>query len=149
MKVQFIRVVVGGAAAILLASCGTAQKNVGTPLKDTTSLPQTTPDTQNTAPQKLKALTANHLSQGAIDCFEEGLKNEAGEVLTCEPSAVLFENQSLLVASDKKTIGENRAPVFMVGLENGLPQKNHKYLVRTVFQKVRKIEDFSQSPTQD
>jgi hypothetical protein len=107
-----------------------------------------TPVAQADAPieAQTKHYTALHIQQGKVSCFDAQTRNNAGELLTCEPSAVIYNNGSLLIASDKKTEGELLSPVFKVQLKEGVPQSSPSYVQESLFKETRKIEDLSQGP---
>ena len=128
-----------------LLGCPAAHKTVKPPVKAASPIVGGQ-DKIKEEPQAKGKLSAVHLKQGRIECFETGTMNNDGEPLTCEPSAVLFEGGNLLVASDKKTVGENLSPVFVVGYDGDAPKDRQKYLMNSIFTSVRKIEDFSVSP---
>ena len=79
-----------------------------------------------------------------IDCFEEGLKTEQGEVVYCGASAAVFDNTRIILASDKSIPGNDRSPVFSFNyMENGLIRGLPTYLTAAPFLNAIKYEDMT------
>jgi len=128
----------------VLAGCASTYNQPKAPVKAATPLLSVQDDLVR-QPDATQRLSAVHVTQGRIACFDAGTMNNEAEPLTCEPSAVLFENGQLIVASDKKTVGEGLSPVFIVGHEEDVPKKREKYVMSSALINARKIEDFSSS----
>ena len=85
-------------------------------------------------------------ASGAFQCFPAGTLKEEGKMLTCEPSGALFLGDSILVASDKSTVGDELSPVFSLSVQNMHPQPvPQTYALESVFKTTRKIEDLTSS----
>lgn len=100
-----------------------------------------------TTPRTGGAFTARIEQEGLLDCFESGLSNADGSPVTCEGSAVLFDGQSVLVASDKDIPGE-RSSVLVWRLVDGRPDTLRRggALINPVLKKATKFEEFARTP---
>lgn len=105
------------------------------------------------------------LRHGTIDCFEAGALRDAseapGEPASCEGSAVVFDGERLLVASDKQIPGARRSSLFEVpfapsgapagpggpdGSSPRLGRNATRYLEAAPYAGARKLEDASLDP---
>jgi hypothetical protein len=100
-----------------------------------------------TSPRTSGTIRAQIVQEGLLDCFENGLANADGSPVTCEGSAILFDGQSVLVASDKDIPGE-RSSIFVWRLENGRPDTLRRggALINPVLKKATKFEEFARTP---
>ncbi|UYG09721.1 hypothetical protein [Halomonas sp. M4R1S46] len=88
--------------------------------------------------------SARILQQGTIHCFPAGLRNERGELVNAEISAVLYDGERLLLASDKPVPGEARSAVFALPLTpEGPDDMRLEYLTAARLQQAVKYEDFA------
>ena len=90
-------------------------------------------------------LRAELLTEETLDCFPAGLKNDHGEPVYCEASAVSVWGQALVIASDKPVPG--RSPFFVVKLDHdrvtaALPRP----LMASPLREAIKVEDMSRTP---
>lgn len=86
------------------------------------------------------------VKEGFFTCFEKGLTSN-GKPLWCETSAIVFDGQKLLLASDKDMPGANSA-VFYWPMANGFADTTQPahYLVNPFLKKASKYEDFAITP---
>ncbi len=84
------------------------------------------------------------VATNTFECFCDTLVKKSGKPLVCEPSAVVFFNDTLYVANDKNM--PNSAAVFKTTINNSLQLSELKYLNDSILIKGRKFEDFSISP---
>lgn len=97
---------------------------------------------------------ARSVHHGLIDCFEAGSHREdPGEthkLAYCEGSAVAFDGERLVLASDKPIPGSGRTSVFEVPVDDRAPGRApSRYLANEVFGRARKIEDATVTPAGD
>ncbi|MFG6139069.1 hypothetical protein [Halomonas sp. B23F22_10] len=87
---------------------------------------------------------ARILQQGTIHCFPAGLRDDAGELVNAEISAVLYDGERLLMASDKPVPGDERSAVFALPLTpEGPDDAQLEYLSAARLQQAVKYEDFA------
>lgn len=87
---------------------------------------------------------ARILQQGTIHCFPAGLKDAKGRLVSAEVSAVAYDGERLLLASDKPIPGESRSAVFAVPLTPQGPDDTRlEYLVQPLIKQAVKYEDFA------
>lgn len=87
---------------------------------------------------------ARILNRGLLACFPAGLADPEGEPVHAEISAVAFDGEHLLLASDKPVPGEHRSSVFSVRCEDGVPVSDSvEYLTAPLIAGARKFEDFA------
>ncbi|MCM2973422.1 hypothetical protein [Larsenimonas suaedae] len=83
-------------------------------------------------------------AHGVLHCFEPGLKDDDGELVNAEISAVAFDGHRLLMASDKPIPGKHRSAVFAVALEDHHPlEESLEYLTAPLIKQAIKYEDFA------
>ncbi|MBB3230963.1 hypothetical protein [Halomonas stenophila] len=88
--------------------------------------------------------SARILQQGTIHCFPAGLRDERGEIVNAEISAVLYDGERLLLASDKPVPGEERSAVFALPLTPEGPDDTRlEYLTAARLRQAVKYEDFA------
>lgn len=89
----------------------------------------------------LKASVLNH---GTLRCFPPGLTDTAGQKVNAEVSAVVFDGQRLIMASDKPIPGTHRSSVFAVDVtEKGVDDSTLSYYTHDLLLRTRKYEDFA------
>ncbi|WP_404983895.1 hypothetical protein [Cobetia marina] len=82
--------------------------------------------------------------QGTIHCFPTGLKDEDGKLVNAEISAVAYDGERLLMASDKPIPGEGRSAVFSLPLDSSGPDDSQlEYLTTPLIRQAVKYEDFA------
>lgn len=87
---------------------------------------------------------AKLLCHDTLDCFPYGLTDEQGKEVHAEVSAVVYDGNKLIMASDKPIPGEDRSSVFSVDLcENGISQQSLAYYTTDLLARTRKYEDFA------
>ncbi|MBL92778.1 MAG: hypothetical protein CMH56_13320 [Myxococcales bacterium] len=125
---------------LAFAGCHTTQSKPPADLKAAT--PVAVPPKPND-PLMYKAVLE---ASGSFQCFPEGTLKEEGKPLTCEPSGALLMGDSVMVASDKSTVGEDISPVFRLSLNETHPQPvPEAYALEPIFKTTRKIEDLTNS----
>ena len=86
------------------------------------------------------------LRTGVIECFEEGLRYEAGVPVYCEASAVLKRGDELLIGIDKpmpdKPSSVFSLPVSAIGAKE-ISKEQLQYISSEPFKNVSKIEAFA------
>ena len=89
---------------------------------------------------------AHIIDHGTFDCFEENLR-AAASLLHCETSAVVFNGQDLVFASDAPIPGKNRSAAFSIGYTEGmLAAQTLTYLTPKPIISAVKYEDFTITP---
>ncbi|MGQ7247237.1 hypothetical protein ACUN9Y_07865 [Halomonas sp. V046] len=84
------------------------------------------------------------LTQGTIHCFPPGLKDDDGKTVNAEISAVAYDGERLLMASDKPIPGADRSAVFALPLDaNGPDDTRLQYLTTSRIKDAVKYEDFA------
>lgn len=87
---------------------------------------------------------ATILQQGTIHCFSAGLRDERGKLVNAEVSAVLFDGQRLILASDKPVPGEERSAMFAMPMtEQGPDDSQLEYFTTPLIKQAVKYEDLS------
>lgn len=87
---------------------------------------------------------ATILQQGTIHCFPTGLRDEQGKLVNAEVSAVLYDGQRLILASDKPVPGEERSAVFgMPMTAQGPDDSQLEYFTTPLIKQAVKYEDLS------
>ncbi|MCI0510918.1 hypothetical protein C8E00_10747 [Chromohalobacter marismortui] len=87
---------------------------------------------------------AEVLQEGTLHCFPTGLRDENGEVVNVEVSAVVYDGQRLILASDKSIPGETRSAVFSVPMTDAGPDDSElDYLTADAIKRAVKYEDFA------
>lgn len=82
--------------------------------------------------------------QGTIHCFPAGLKDASGKLVNAEISAVAYDGERLLMASDKPIPGEGRSAVFTLPLNSQGPDDSQlEYLTAPRIRQAVKYEDFA------
>ncbi|UYG01504.1 hypothetical protein [Halomonas sp. GD1P12] len=82
--------------------------------------------------------------QGTLHCFPAGLRDEQGALVNVEVSAVLFDGQRLILASDKPIPGETRSAVFTVAMTDNCPDDSQlEYFTAPLIKRAIKYEDMS------
>ncbi|GAA4399929.1 hypothetical protein GCM10023187_12520 [Nibrella viscosa] len=92
-----------------------------------------------------RRVLATITQEGFIDCFDEV---PDGPAVWCEASAILFDGNDILVASDKDVPG-GKASVFYWGYRNDdftRPGQKPNYLTGEAFKIGKKYEDFALTP---
>lgn len=108
-----------------------------------------TPASSQLGPPGAVARSVRH---GAIDCFEAGAhREEAGEehrLAFCEGSALVYDGERLLLASDKPVPGPERTSVFEVPFSAHAPgERAKRYLEGEPYARARKLEDATVTPS--
>lgn len=90
-------------------------------------------------------VTATTLAKDVFPCFEAGLLDAAGEAVNAEISAVAWDGQRLVMASDKPIPGAERSAVFAVECDgDGHPQAHTlTYYTAPLIRAAQKYEDFA------
>ncbi|MBB3192454.1 hypothetical protein [Halomonas cerina] len=89
-------------------------------------------------------LHARILQQGTVHCFPAGLRDDRGRLVNAEVSAVAFDGQRLLMASDKPIPGEERSAVFALPLTPEGPDDTRlRYFTEPLIKQAVKYEDFA------
>lgn len=84
------------------------------------------------------------LDKGVFACFEAGLTDDAGEPVNVEISAVVWNGERLVMASDKDVPGDRRSPVFALACDNGRPLPDTlSYYDAALIRNAQKYEDFA------
>jgi len=87
---------------------------------------------------------ATFLQQGTIHCFPAGLRDARGHLVNAEVSAVLFDGERLILASDKPVPGEERSAVFAVPMTSQGPDDSRlEYFTTPLIQQAVKYEDLA------
>lgn len=87
---------------------------------------------------------AEILQEGTLHCFPAGLRDEAGKLVNVEVSAVVYDGQRLILASDKPIPGEARSAVFSVPMTDAGPDDSQlDYLTADAIKRAVKYEDFA------
>ena len=87
---------------------------------------------------------ATILQQGTIHCFPAGLRDERGQLVNAEVSAVLYDGQRLILASDKPVPGEARSAMFAMPMtEQGPDDTQLEYFTTPLIKQAVKYEDLS------
>lgn len=79
-----------------------------------------------------------------FNCFCDSLMSEKGKPLVCEPSAILFFDDTVYIANDKNM--PNSAAIFKTKYSDGLDTENLKFSQNSMLMKGIKYEDLSISP---
>ncbi|PRY67769.1 hypothetical protein [Halomonas ventosae] len=88
--------------------------------------------------------SARILQQGTIHCFTAGLRDEKGKLVNAEVSAVLFDGERLILASDKPIPGEARSAVFAVPMTPQGPDDSRlEYFTTPLIKQAVKYEDLA------
>lgn len=93
----------------------------------------------------LKGRQGKITQEGAIECFPVGTLNSKKALLNCETSAAVYYGEKILLASDKVT------PVSSVfelpyTAEDGFDPTSGKVVEHSIFNNLRKLEDFTIAP---
>ncbi len=91
-----------------------------------------------------KNLVYNKLVTTTFDCFCDSLKYETGKKVVCEPSAVVFYNDTVYFASDRAM--PNSSSVFKMSFDTAPVLNSIKFLTDSALIGGCKYEDFSLSP---
>ncbi|PTL89136.1 hypothetical protein C6W88_11435 [Halomonas litopenaei] len=84
------------------------------------------------------------LKQGTIHCFPPGLRDDQGELVNAEISAVAYDGERLLMASDKPIPGHERSAAFSLPLTADGPDDSRiDYLTQQTIKEAVKYEDFA------
>lgn len=87
---------------------------------------------------------AEILQEGTLHCFPAGLRDAAGKLVNVEVSAVVYDGQRLILASDKPIPGAERSAVFSVPITDTEPDDSQlDYLTTDVIKRAVKYEDFA------
>ncbi|MDW7746662.1 hypothetical protein [Halomonas sp.] len=87
---------------------------------------------------------ATFLQQGTIHCFPAGLRDARGHLVNAEVSAVLFDGERLILASDKPIPGEARSAVFAVPMTPQGPDDSRlEYFTTPLIKQAVKYEDLA------
>ena len=88
---------------------------------------------------------ASILSNGTIHCFPAGLRDERDRLVNAEVSAVVYDGNRLILASDKPIPGPGRSSVFAVEInEQGIPDDTTlQYFTAKTIMGASKYEDFA------
>lgn len=87
---------------------------------------------------------ATTVERDLFPCFEAGLLDEAGKAVNAEISAVAWDGQRLVMASDKPIPGAHRSPVFALECRDGRPQpETLDYYTAPLIRSAQKYEDFA------
>ncbi len=93
----------------------------------------------------LKGRQGKITQDGSFECFPVGTLNSKDKILNCETSAVVYYGDKIIAASDKVT-----APSAVFELpytqDEGFDATKVTHIENSVFNSVRKIEDFAISP---
>ncbi|HEX5678149.1 MAG TPA: hypothetical protein VFX91_09265 [Alcanivorax sp.] len=89
-------------------------------------------------------LKAHVLTHGTLRCFPPGLTDPGGQEVNAEVSAVVFDGQRLILASDKPVPGAHRSSVFAVDVTaHGIDDQTLTYYTHELLLRTRKYEDFA------
>ena len=89
-------------------------------------------------------VSAKILQQGTIHCFPAGLRDGKGRLVNAEVSAVAYDGERLLMASDKPIPGESRSAVFALPLTPEGPDDSRlTYFTQPLVKQAEKYEDFA------
>lgn len=87
---------------------------------------------------------AHVLERDVFPCFQAGLLDDAGQAVNAEISAVAWDGQRLIMASDKPIPGDQRSAVFALECEEGRPQADTLvYYTAPLIRSALKYEDFA------
>ncbi|MDW5378465.1 hypothetical protein R6258_16220 [Halomonas sp. HP20-15] len=88
---------------------------------------------------------AQVLAHGTLHCFPVGLRDADDKPVNAEVSAVVYDGQRLILASDKPIPGESRSAVFAVDIdEHGIPDDDSlDYFTEPAIKRATKYEDFA------
>lgn len=88
--------------------------------------------------------TAKTLAQDVFPCFSQGLLDRHGKAVNAEISAVAWDGERLVMASDKPIPGENRSAIFALECHQGCPQPDTlNYYTAPLLRSASKYEDFA------
>lgn len=97
--------------------------------------------------ERSPVLTGEIVHRGVIDCFEAGLTSDEGLRVYCETSAIVFDGQRLVMASDKPVPGDGNSAVFSFDYSGqGSIKGTPEYLTSTPFINAIKYEDMTITP---
>ena len=89
-------------------------------------------------------MNARVVQQGSIHCFPVGLRDEQGQLANAEVSAVVYDGERLLLASDKPIPGEHRSAVFSLPMTAEGPDDSQlEYFTTPLIKRAVKYEDFA------
>lgn len=89
-------------------------------------------------------IQADLILNGILHCFPPGLRDAKGKLANAEISAVVFDGDRLIFASDKPIPGEQRSSVFAVGIgPDGIDDSALEYFTADAIVKASKYEDFA------
>jgi hypothetical protein len=93
-------------------------------------------------------VTAETLEKGLVCCFPEGLQDDRGNLVNAEISAVVYDGERLIMASDKPIPGAGRSPVFSLRYdrERGPLEETLRYIQTPEVRAATKYEDFALTP---
>lgn len=93
-------------------------------------------------------VTVETLKKGLISCFPQGTRDERGKLVHAEVSAVVFDGEQLLMASDKPIPGAGRSSVFAVDYDQdqGPRDSTLRYIDTPAIRGAAKYEDFALTP---
>lgn len=92
------------------------------------------------------SFTAKIIKSGYFEAFPDGLKNEEGQTICCESSAVVFDGEKYIIGNDKNLPKEYSA-VFSLRLDKNFDRLDSiKYHTEKPFLEAVKYEDFAISP---
>lgn len=87
---------------------------------------------------------AKTLAKDVFPCFEAGLLDDAGKAVNAEISAVAWDGQRLIMASDKPIPGDDRSAVFALECHGGRPKPDTlTYYTTPLIRSAQKYEDFA------
>ncbi|MBB3332263.1 hypothetical protein BDK63_003157 [Halomonas campaniensis] len=87
---------------------------------------------------------ATILQQGTIHCFPAGLRDQKGDLVNAEVSAVVYDGKRLILASDKPIPGEQRSAVFALPMTSQGPDDSElEYFTTPLIKQAVKYEDFA------
>lgn len=87
---------------------------------------------------------AEILQEGTLHCFPAGLRDDAGKLVNVEVSAVVYDGQRLILASDKPIPGDTRSAVFSVPITAAGPDdRGLEYFTADAIKRAVKYEDFA------
>ncbi|MGC3873707.1 hypothetical protein ACPF7Z_10595 [Halomonas sp. GXIMD04776] len=88
---------------------------------------------------------ATILSHGTMHCFPTGLRDEQDRLVNVEVSAVVYDGQRLILASDKPIPGAERSAVFAMDIsDQGIPDDTTlEYFTAGPIARATKYEDFA------
>lgn len=87
---------------------------------------------------------ARIVQQGTIHCFPAGLRDDRGRLVNAEISAVLYDGERLVMASDKPIPGESRSAIFALPLRPEGPDDSRlDYFTAPLLKQAIKYEDLA------